>query len=104
MGRVPDGGTDWAFFSMPTPGYSNLRTDLPEEPVRSEELRLWPNPVFDGVVYFSRTTSGRVYAISGSAILQIRDSQWMNVEGLAPGIYLFRPAQGEPLRFIIGGN
>jgi len=103
MGRSTDGGDVWSLFSQPTPGRSNLTTDL-ESLMAASELVLYPNPVSDGVLHFSKPTSGVVYNINGRQELVVQDVQWLNVDMLSPGIYLYRPGNGPVLRFIVSGH
>lgn len=45
-GRYPDGGSDWTFFENPTPGTTNMTTQLIETPSIPETFYLnnYPNP------------------------------------------------------------
>jgi spore coat protein H len=104
FGRAPDGGNQWTAFSQATPGFSNLSTGHGEYMAGQEALILYPNPVVHGTLHFSRETSGIIYNMVGSAVLQVGFSDRADVGTLVPGIYLFQPDGGTPVRFIISGN
>lgn len=99
-GRSMDGGPEWSFFPMSTPGYSNLKVGFEE--LASEILQAYPNPVYDGMLYFSREISGTVYNMKGMALLHLQKAGWADVSSLNPGLYLLRTDRMETLRFVVG--
>jgi len=101
LGRSTDGGVDWISFTSPTPGFSNLAvfnesTDMPEK-----TIRVYPNPVSGGIIYFSRPVSVRMYDISGRLLMERENAGEMNVSGFPPGIYLLRFSSGEVEKIVI---
>ena len=101
MGWSVDGGSNWIVFNEPSPGFSNLGTSVDEYFATGEGLVIYPNPVPGGVLYFSRIVSGTIYDLNGKAVMQVVRSDRADVQLLVPGIYLFRPAVGDPQRFIV---
>ena len=50
LGRVPDGGPTWEFLTQPTPGYSNVVSNVRvrQVPNAPNVLTVWPNPLTRG--------------------------------------------------------
>lgn len=103
-GRSVDGGSEWLAFTHATPGYTNLPAGMKEYLADVRGLVLYPNPVTGGILHFSRGTSGTVFNGSGSPVLQVSAADRADVRLLAPGIYIFRPLEGDPQRFVVSGN
>jgi len=104
MGRSVDGGMEWITFSQPTPGFSNLSTGLEEFLAHGEPLLLYPNPVTDGTLHFSRRCSGTVYNIMGRPVMRVAFSDRADVGSLGSGLFIFDPGDGAPVRFVVAGN
>ncbi|HER09630.1 MAG TPA: hypothetical protein ENO20_12050 [Bacteroides sp.] len=100
LGRSADGAGEWIAFTDPTPGFSNLSTGTEE--YTADRLILYPNPVTDGTIRFNRNVSGVIYHSLGVAMLQLDDVSSADVGPLAPGVYIFRSAGGESIRFVVG--
>lgn len=101
LGRAIDGGSQWIAFSQPTPGYSNLSTGWEEIHGNPVSLMLYPNPVRNGILHFSREVSGAIYNAMGQLVRQFRHVNRINLESAAAGIYIFRSSEGESLPFVI---
>ncbi len=101
LGRSADGGLDWIAFVQPTPGYSNLSTGMDDKPGELLTLTLYPNPVTDGILHFSRIVSGTVYNAMGQGLMDLLDTDRAEVGILVPGIYFFRTQEGESIRFMV---
>ncbi len=104
MGRSVDGGPNWMAYNRSTPGYSNLMTGTEEFLAGGQELVLFPNPVYDGLLRFSREVSGNIIDINGKELMQLSSTRSVDVQTLAPGIYLFRPGKGKTIRFVVAGG
>ena len=81
LGRSTDGGAQWIAFTGPTPGYTNLSTGWEERPVDHLTLTLYPNPVSDGILHFSRRVSGAIYNVMGQKVRELVS------ESMEAGIY-----------------
>ena len=100
-GRMVDGGLEWILFPSPTPNYSNLSTGVQEHPVLMEPLFIYPNPVAEGVFYFSKRVSGAIYNIMGQRLMELEDTVVARVPQLGEGLYIFRSQEGESVQFIV---
>jgi len=103
LGRSTDGESEWIAFSQPTPGYSNLSTGRDEKPEQFRNLSLYPNPVSDGTLHFSRMVSGSVYNAMGQKMMELHEVNQAKLETLTSGVYIFRSNEGESLQFIVAG-
>ena len=104
LGRLIDGGTEWVAFAGPTPGYSNLSTGWEEAPVETLTLTLYPNPVSDGILHFSRRIRGAIYNVMGQKMIELVDTEQANVANFAAGMYIFRSIEGESKQFLVADN
>jgi hypothetical protein len=103
MGRSTDGGSEWIGFSQPTPGYSNLSTGWIEKPEQYCKLSLYPNPVSDGILHFSRAVSGSIYNAMGQKMMELHKVNQAKLETLTSGVYIFRSNEGKSVQFIVAG-
>ena len=92
-GRIPDGGSDWQFITMPTPGYSNVTSQVEQAsnnlPLVFEIKQNYPNPFnAETVIPVHTPAESRinisVYNILGEKVRQLADRD------IFPGIHLFR--------------
>lgn len=100
-GRLVDGGPEWIIFPSPTPNYSNLSTAVEEVPDPSEPLTVFPNPLTEGVLYFSKEVSGIIYNLVGQPLVELKDAFHVNLPHLGEGMYIFRSQEGETVQFIV---
>jgi hypothetical protein len=101
QGRKGDGSTTWTFYSMATPGSSNLGTGLDDGQSGYGQLMIFPNPVYDGRIRFSRPVSGWIVNNVGQRMLYMDDAASAGVEGLAPGMYVLITDDGENKKFMV---
>ncbi|MEA3463098.1 MAG: CotH kinase family protein [Bacteroidota bacterium] len=101
MGRRVDGGLEWILFPSPTPDYSNLLTDVPVNPDLLEPLSIYPNPVSEGLFYFSKQVSGSIYNMMGQQVMELEDAEYASIPHLGAGLYIFRSREGETVQFIV---
>lgn len=71
----------------------------PGQPVHV--LRMYPNPVAAGLVFFNRITSGAVYDLTGRIVARMNDSSRLDVAHLPAGFYVYRDLQGEVLPLVV---
>ena len=101
LGRSADGGLEWIAFAQSTPGFSNLSTGMDDKSGELLTLTLYPNPVTDGALHFSRTVSGTIYNAMGQGLMDLQDADRADVGILVPGIYIFRTQEGESIQFMV---
>ncbi len=100
-GRSVDGGSTWMAFSQPSPGLSNLGTDVDESLARVDHLLLYPNPVNGGMIRFNQPVSGIIFNANGQVVMELLKAENADVNALGPGIYILRTDQGEAVRFVV---
>lgn len=62
---------------------------------------LYPNPVFDGVLYFSTTTSGSIFNLMGIEVMKISNATKIDVSTLHRGTYLVKTTNKQVRKFVI---
>lgn len=100
MGRKSDGAEEIIFMATATPGRTNNITasgGIAEE----EKLKAWPNPVSGGFIRLNRKTDWLIYNSIGVVVFRGRDTESINVDGFAPGIYILTDGRGGFLRLVI---
>ncbi len=100
-GRSTDGGSEWIVFSSSTPGFSNLLTAIPVSGQVESPLLVYPNPANNGMIYFNKLISFRLYDLSGRLFMGKSNVRQFNTGGILPGIYLLRSEKGEIVKIII---
>lgn len=100
-GRLVDGGPEWIIFPSPTPGYSNLSTAMEEVQDPGEPLKVFPNPLSEGVLYFNKEVSGMIYNLVGQPLVELKDAFHADLPQLGEGMYIFRSQEGETVQFIV---
>jgi hypothetical protein len=100
-GRRVDGGPEWILFPSPTPNYSNLSTAIQELPDPMQPLSIYPNPVAEGVIHFSKLVSGTIYNMMGQAMMDLENASFAQIPLLGDGFYIFRSMEGEVVQFIV---
>lgn len=100
-GRTSDGGSAWMLFSVSTPGYSNTLTSISGMDPQDNLLIVYPNPVHQGIVHFNKQISVRLYDITGKMRIERKNTNYLEVNNLAPGIYILKSDEGEISRLVI---
>lgn len=100
-GRNPDGGNEWKFYQFPTPGISNLLSDINENPEAKNSLKAFPNPVTGEFVYFNKAINCSVYNTFGKIIFEEKNVNMLNIKTLFPGLYFIKTSDGEVIKFIV---
>jgi hypothetical protein len=88
-----------------------LRLDdilIMEETMHTERLTpkrprliVFPNPAKKESVYFNRLTSGMLMDIIGQPVLQVQNTNQLDLSALSPGVYLFISDDREALRIVV---
>ncbi|WP_091393469.1 choice-of-anchor I family protein [Flavobacterium noncentrifugens] len=66
-----------------------------------EAFAVYPNPVNNGIVYFSKPIDAKLYDLSGRFIAEKANASFLNVSGLSKGIYLIKANNGASRKIII---
>jgi uncharacterized repeat protein (TIGR02543 family) len=64
-----------------------VTTDNPIETPDVPKIKVKPNPVVDGVLYFTQKANYKIYNTFGSTVLSGTNSHRVDVAGLKPGLY-----------------
>lgn len=98
-GRYPDGGPDWYFMSITTPGASNIHIDVPSIPGPGK-LAVYPNPLINGIIHLSEPSSFHVYNELGEELLYLENATEANLSSFGKGIFFIRTDDGKTARII----
>ena len=100
QGRIVDGEGAWKFFSIPTPGFSNI-VDAIDEYEFSQTFSIYPNPNSRGWLYLSHQSDIEIYSINGRLLIQAKQVQEVDLDGLVRGVYLVKDENGSTHKLII---
>ena len=100
QGRYADGESEWRFYSIATPGFSNLFDDITELQVKNE-FSIYPNPTRNGKVYFNEVSDIKVYHLNGKLLLQAKEVWEIDLSGLSSGIYLIQNKEGNMRKLVL---
>ena len=101
-GRNPDGGSEWKFYQFPTPGISNLSSDIDENPSSKTGLMVFPNPAKGDFIHLNKkVVSCTVYNSLGKVVKEEKQTSQINLKSLFPGLYFIKTGNGERAKFII---
>lgn len=102
FGRDPDGGGVWMFYNPATPGYSNLLGAVGEGYPVPESIRIFPNPVKNGIVYFDRELKNmRLYNQVGQLLIYKEICSSLDLQMFQSGIYILTAENGWHARLIV---
>lgn len=96
ISRSSDGAPFWTIDNPPTPDSNNAFVSISEEQL--ETVSVYPNPAED-FFFFSRLTSGVIYASDGRKCLEFQNVNTLNISSFKSGIYFVRTSQ-ETLRLV----
>jgi hypothetical protein len=100
-GRNPDGGNEWKFYQSPTPGVSNLTSDINENPEGKNNLKAFPNPATGEFLYFNKAINGTVFNAFGKIIIELKDVSSIKIKSLLSGLYFIKTSDGEVIKFVV---
>jgi hypothetical protein len=101
FGRQTDGAADWISFIHPTPGISNIYTRINTVLDSGEDIVYYPNPVSDGIMFFSQPTPVKLHDLTGRLLFEERETSYIELRELPAGIYLIRIRGGQTGRIIL---
>jgi len=89
QGRYKDGENEWRYYSIPTPGYSNLFDAIEE--IENNEIVFYPNPNKNDLLYFTKTVDDlKLYYLNGQLIKEAIYINELNISDLPAGMYLIQ--------------
>jgi hypothetical protein len=97
-GRSSDGDSSWVDFQVPTPGRSNIQTEIIDE---TQPLFVFPSPAKNtDILHFNKPVTADIYNALGQKVISVEDKMELNIISLKPGVYLIRSSKGEIVRWI----
>ncbi len=94
-------GTYDITFNKETGAYSFNEPSLGVGSFESSSFTVYPNPVTEGVLYFSVATDVTVYDLSGRLVAQASNASSINVSSLSTGVYVVKAANGQTTRVLV---
>lgn len=88
QGRYADGEDEWRYYTIPTPGLSNLYDAINE--LEQADIVFYPNPNAHGKLYLNQQANVKIYNLSGQLLLEESYVNEMNLEGFTAGVYLLQ--------------
>ncbi|MCD4790710.1 MAG: CotH kinase family protein, partial [Bacteroidales bacterium] len=101
FGREPDGGYEWIFYIIPTPGYSNVAGSIGEIFNSDNLIKVYPNPANNGIVYFNKSINFQLFNSVGQLIFRRTKVRSIDVHGLNKGIYFIVTDEGVNIKLMI---
>jgi spore coat protein CotH len=101
FGRSSDGGQVWTLFTDPTPGYSNILGAINEGIYNELQIRIYPNPVTNGIVYFDQQLNVELYNSAGQFVLHKSNADFIDVRNLPKGLYLLKFENGSNVKLLV---
>lgn len=100
QGRYKDGESEWRYYTIATPGYSNLFDALEEVDNKTDVF--YPNPNPNDRLYFSRTIENlKVFNMNGQLIQQENYINEINISALPAGIYFLQMDENKMEKLIV---
>ncbi len=97
-GKFPNGSSNWAYFSTPTPGAFNTPNSVGENEVSN--LKVFPNPTHGNIIYFNKEVSCIIYNSKGRLLINKVDIKTVDISRLQNGLYLLVTDEGEKIKLI----
>ena len=94
-------GTYDITFNIQTGLYLFSEPSLGVSEFNSTSFSVYPNPVTDGVLYFSVATDVTVYDLAGRLVAQASNTSSINVSSLANGVYIVKAGNGQTVRVVV---
>ena len=96
-----DNSRDMLAINDITIGEYNTGVNDPEGEYKLPQLKVFPNPTGEGMIFFNREVTGLLFDITGRPIKTITDKSSVFTADLSNGVYIFRTDQGKSIRFIV---
>ncbi|MEA3503957.1 MAG: CotH kinase family protein, partial [Bacteroidota bacterium] len=100
FGRLPDGGSNWSFMDIITPGSRNTAEGIPEN-IADNSFVVYPNPASGGFVYFNEYQDVTLYSSIGQLLLKVENTRKIDVSQLSSGLYIIINAEGRRSKLIV---
>ncbi|MBE0637689.1 MAG: CotH kinase family protein [Bacteroidales bacterium] len=101
LGRSPDGSSNWVYFTEPTPGATNEFSVVVDSLNPSSGLKVYPNPVTDNDLFFSRKVSFTIFRVSGEKVLEADQVLKIDISRIPKGVYLLKTNHNETVKIIV---
>ena len=88
-------------FEYVLQGFGTFNTSVAKIDIKTNRLRVYPNPNNTGILNFSKTISFEIFDYTGKLIKTETKVNELNVSDLPKGIYLLKTFEGETTKFII---
>lgn len=99
QGRYKDGENEWRYYTIPTPGYSNLFDAVNQ--VENETIAFYPNPNVSGKLFFSKTTDVKIFNLNGQLLIEENYINEIDLGHLTKGVYLIQMNNIKPEKLIL---
>ncbi|MBK9672856.1 MAG: CotH kinase family protein [Bacteroidetes bacterium] len=99
-GRLPNGSDNFVQFNQPSPKASNSADLEFTPPVFVENFVIYPNPLTDSPLYFTKETDVRLYSVQGQLLLQQNGVKQIDVSFLPQGIYYLKSADSQTAKLV----
>lgn len=76
----------------------------PPEDNTSTKLKVFPNPVSNGYLFFSKRITADIYNMQGTRVAKVENDQQAWVGHLPDGLYLIVSNMGEAIRFVVANK
>ncbi len=97
-GRYPNSNDNWVFFTTPTPGASNVLSNVDE--YERNILSVYPNPCND-LLYLNHARNVKIYSVSGQLVFYADNVTQIDVTYFSPGIYYMKTSMNEIAKIAI---
>lgn len=64
-------------------------------------LKVYPNPANNGIINFSKTTSGTITDVNGKTVITFTTADVLDISALKQGVYFITTVQGQTARMIV---
>lgn len=99
-GRYPNGAKNLVIFSQPTPSGSNALDKIFEPKIVLHNFVLYPNPVTNTMVQFTRIADVKIYNAQGQIVKEAIAVKQLDVSDLTHGIYYLRTLEGQTAKLV----
>ena len=101
-GRISDGNPSWQNFVIPTPDSNNvdLFVNVPATE-NGNGIKIFPNPVKNGVVYIDHVISGTISDLQGRNLIDLKNTNHLILTDFSPGIYMINTSDHRCLKLVV---
>jgi len=99
-GRKTDGSIEIVIFHVPTPGKSNNTTSAGEVQA-PDQLIVYPNPAFDGMIRLNEKINCTIYNSGGIVVFKGNEVDEIDLNNYPAGLYIIATDDGRRVKFIV---